>query len=158
MFCHGADDLPQGFERLVLEAFSHIEVIGPHVAEGYYDIARPDGDIILPSVWEQVVVPGMSITMHLWPLPERTEEPKSDKDQMEAALEEAAAAAAEAAASPTPRARMDVNDPRWIPPPTVVPEGVFGFPKNAGIKNNTQWLHLALFELYVDHMTASYYI
>jgi hypothetical protein len=74
LFCHGADDLSQGLESLVREAFIHITVIGPHVYEGHYDLVGPDGDVILPSVWEHVVVPGMPVTMHMWPLPEQMEE------------------------------------------------------------------------------------
>lgn len=37
----------------------------------------PEGEIILPQVWEQYVEPDMSITMHMWPMPE----PASDAGQ-----------------------------------------------------------------------------
>lgn len=61
-------------EELIKQAFAHIEVIGPHVAEGHYDLIGPDSDIILPQVWETVVEPDWSITMHMWPIPEKPKE------------------------------------------------------------------------------------
>ncbi|EKV17505.1 hypothetical protein PDIG_14240 [Penicillium digitatum PHI26] len=63
-----------GMEELIRQAFLHIEVIGPHVAEGHYDLIGPDGDIILPQVWETVVEPDWAITMHMWPIPEKPKE------------------------------------------------------------------------------------
>ncbi|CAI7601106.1 unnamed protein product [Penicillium viridicatum] len=64
----------QGMEELIRQAFLHIEVIGPHVAEGHYDLIGPNGDIILPQVWETVVEPDWAITMHMWPIPEKPKE------------------------------------------------------------------------------------
>ena len=61
-------------EELIRQAFLHIEVIGPHVAEGHYDLIGPNGDIILPQVWETVVEPDWAITMHMWPIPEKPKE------------------------------------------------------------------------------------
>lgn len=58
-------------EELIRQAFLHVEVIGPHVAEGHYDLVGPNGDIILPQVWETVVEPDWTITMHMWPIPEK---------------------------------------------------------------------------------------
>lgn len=62
-------------EDLIKQAFLHIEVIGPHVAEGHYDLVGPNGDIILPQVWETVIEPDWNITMHMWPIPEKPKEP-----------------------------------------------------------------------------------
>ncbi|KAK9848513.1 hypothetical protein MYU51_016519 [Penicillium brevicompactum] len=64
----------QGMEELIRQAFLHIEVIGPHVAEGHYDLVGPNGDIILPQVWETVIEPDWAITMHMWPIPEKPKE------------------------------------------------------------------------------------
>ncbi|PYH81412.1 hypothetical protein BO82DRAFT_365067 [Aspergillus uvarum CBS 121591] len=61
----------KGMEELIRQAFLHIEVIGPHVAEGHYDLVGPNGDIILPQVWETVIEPDWTITMHMWPIPEK---------------------------------------------------------------------------------------
>jgi hypothetical protein len=61
-------------EELIRQAFLHIEVIGPHVAEGHYDLIGPNGDIILPQVWETVIEPDWAITMHMWPIPEKPKE------------------------------------------------------------------------------------
>lgn len=55
-------------EELIKQAFLHVDVIGPHVQEGHYDLIGPNGEIILPSVWERVVEPDWSITMHMWPM------------------------------------------------------------------------------------------
>ncbi|OQE14599.1 hypothetical protein PENSTE_c034G04413 [Penicillium steckii] len=65
----------QGMEDLIKQAFLHIEVIGPHVADGHYDLVGPNGDIILPQVWETVIEPDWSITMHMWPIPEKPKDP-----------------------------------------------------------------------------------
>ncbi|TKA72433.1 hypothetical protein B0A49_06137 [Cryomyces minteri] len=60
----------RGMEELIKQAFLHVEVIGPHVHEGHYDLVGPDNEIILPQVWEIVVQPDWAITMHMWPMPE----------------------------------------------------------------------------------------
>ncbi|KAF4624882.1 hypothetical protein G7Y89_g13287 [Cudoniella acicularis] len=59
-----------GMEELIKQAFMHVEVIGPHVADGHYDLIGPNGEIILPQVWETMIEPDWSITMHMWPMPE----------------------------------------------------------------------------------------
>lgn len=88
-------------EELIRQAFLHIEVIGPHVAEGHYDLVGPNGDIILPQVWETVVEPDWTITMHMWPIPEK---PKTPEPQ-----------APEAADGPAPPAEEGVVDVPEMP-------------------------------------------
>ena len=61
-------------EDLIRQAFLHVEIIGPHVAEGHYDLVGPNGEIILPQVWETMVEPDWTITMHMWPLPDPPKE------------------------------------------------------------------------------------
>ena len=68
---------PQGMEELIRQAFLHVEGIGPHVQEGHYDLLGPNGEIILPQVWETVVEPDWTVTMHMWPLPPEPEKPKT---------------------------------------------------------------------------------
>ncbi|KAK3936798.1 hypothetical protein QBC46DRAFT_394230 [Diplogelasinospora grovesii] len=58
----------QGMEELITQAFLHVDVIGPHVREGHYDLMGPNGDIILPSIWERVIQPDWAVTMHMWPM------------------------------------------------------------------------------------------
>ena len=70
-----ADSAHQGIEDLIRQAFLHVDIIGPHVVEGHYDLIGPNGDIILPRVWETVIEPDWTITMHMWPMPE----PKEDE-------------------------------------------------------------------------------
>ncbi|MCJ1259769.1 hypothetical protein MMC24_007608 [Lignoscripta atroalba] len=66
----------EGMEDLIRQAFLHVEIIGPHVAEGHYDLVGPNGEIILPQVWETMLEPDWTITMHMWPMPEpKPEEP-----------------------------------------------------------------------------------
>ncbi|KAL8962708.1 MAG: hypothetical protein Q9193_000926 [Seirophora villosa] len=60
----------EGMEDLIRQAFLHVEVIGPHVADGHYDLVGPNGEIILPQVWETMIEPDWVITMHMWPMPE----------------------------------------------------------------------------------------
>ena len=57
-------------EYLIKEAFLHVADLGPHVADGHYDLLGPKDEIIMPSIWESVVEPGWEITMHMWPIPE----------------------------------------------------------------------------------------
>ncbi|KAL5333578.1 hypothetical protein BJX70DRAFT_56833 [Aspergillus crustosus] len=90
----------KGMEELIKQAFLHIEVIGPHVADGHYDLIGPNGDIILPQVWETVLEPDWNITMHMWPIPEKPKPeepaPAADGGGGDAAPGDAAAAAADA--------------------------------------------------------------
>ena len=60
----------KGMEELIKQAFLHVDVIGPHVHQGHYDLVSPDGEIVLPQVWDTIIEPGMAITMHMWPMPE----------------------------------------------------------------------------------------
>ncbi|KAK5107828.1 hypothetical protein LTR62_000642 [Meristemomyces frigidus] len=68
----------KGMETLIRQAFLHIDGIGEHVMQGHYDLQGPDGEIILPQVWETVVKPDWTISMHMWPLPEKEEPPMRD--------------------------------------------------------------------------------
>lgn len=61
-------------EELIKQAFLHVDIIGPHVHQGHYDLVGPDGEIILPQVWETMIQPDWAITMHMWPMPEPKEE------------------------------------------------------------------------------------
>ncbi|KAI1343154.1 hypothetical protein F5Y15DRAFT_278667 [Xylariaceae sp. FL0016] len=58
----------QAIEELINQAFLHVDVIGPHVRAGHYDLIGPNGEIILPQVWEKVIEPGWAVTMHMWPM------------------------------------------------------------------------------------------
>jgi uncharacterized small protein (DUF1192 family) len=59
----------KGMETLIRQAFVNIERIGPHFANGHYHLLGPNGEIILPQVWDIVVQPGWDIKMQMWPLP-----------------------------------------------------------------------------------------
>ncbi len=61
-------------EYLIKEAFLHVDVYGPHVANGEYDLVGPQGEIIMRPVWEIVIQPGWEISMHMWPIPEPPDE------------------------------------------------------------------------------------
>ncbi|ODA77388.1 hypothetical protein RJ55_07016 [Drechmeria coniospora] len=58
----------QGIDDLIKQAFLHVEVIGPHVQQGHFDLIGPNGEIILPTVWEKVIEPDWSISMVMWPV------------------------------------------------------------------------------------------
>jgi len=55
-------------EELIKQAFIQVEKLGPHVQEGRYDLTGPDGEIILPSVWDKVIQPDWQIVMTMWPI------------------------------------------------------------------------------------------
>ncbi|KAG9243615.1 hypothetical protein BJ878DRAFT_110706 [Calycina marina] len=59
-----------GMEDLIKQAFMHVDLLGEQVAQGHYDLIGPNGEIILPQVWETMIEPDWSITMHMWPMPE----------------------------------------------------------------------------------------
>ncbi|KFZ10860.1 hypothetical protein V501_05004 [Pseudogymnoascus sp. VKM F-4519 (FW-2642)] len=69
----------KGMEDIIKQAFVDVDVIGPHVVEGHYDLIGPSGEIILPQAWEAIVEPDMAITMHMWPMRE-PEPPKNSGD------------------------------------------------------------------------------
>ena len=68
-------------EDLIQQAFMHVEKIGDHVQEGHYDLVGPDGEIILPRVWESVVQPDWAITMHMWPMVDEEKEKEKKKEE-----------------------------------------------------------------------------
>ena len=65
-------------EDLIRQAFLHVEVIGPHVSEGHYDLVGPSGEIILPQVWEIMVEPDWTVTMQMWSMPDLVEDTENE--------------------------------------------------------------------------------
>jgi hypothetical protein len=63
----------KGMESLIKQAFLHVDVIGKLVQDGHYDLTGPDGEIILPQVWDTMIKPDMLISMHMWPIPDKTQ-------------------------------------------------------------------------------------
>ena len=57
----------KGVEEMIRQAFLYVLDNGPLVAEGHYDLVGPNGEIILPQLWESVIEPDWSITMHMRP-------------------------------------------------------------------------------------------
>jgi hypothetical protein len=54
-------------ENFIRKIFLHVENVGSHVLAGHYDLISPEGEIILPQVWEQTIKPDWKISMHMWP-------------------------------------------------------------------------------------------
>ena len=79
----------KGMETLIKQAFLHVDVIGEHVHQGRYDLTGPDGEIILPQVWDTMIKPDWEISMHMWPMPE----PAKEKKKEDKAAQDAAALA-----------------------------------------------------------------
>ncbi|KAM0722016.1 hypothetical protein Q7P37_002942 [Cladosporium fusiforme] len=71
----------KGMESLIKQAFLHVDVIGQHVQEGHYDLMGPDGEIILPQVWDTMIKPDWEVSMHMWPIPETPEKKKKEKEK-----------------------------------------------------------------------------
>lgn len=88
-------------ELLIRESFEHVKEIGPHVAEGHYDLVGPSGEIVLPQIWETVIEPDWTVTMHVWPMQSPTQDldpPVSDPFL--------------SATSPSPRAKTKASSSR----------------------------------------------
>lgn len=73
----------KGMESLIKQAFLHVDVIGQHVQEGHYDLMGPDGEIILPQVWDTMIKPDWEVSMHMWPIPETPKKEKKEKPEDE---------------------------------------------------------------------------
>jgi hypothetical protein len=71
----------KGMESLIKQAFLHVDVIGQHVQEGHYDLMGPDGEIILPQVWDTMIKPDWEVSMHMWPIPETPKKEKKEKKE-----------------------------------------------------------------------------
>ena len=79
----------KGMEGLIKQAFLHVDVIGAHVQEGHYDLMGPDGEIILPQVWDTMIKPDWEVSMHMWPIPETPKKEKKEKEKKEEKSEDA---------------------------------------------------------------------
>ncbi|KAI9702192.1 MAG: hypothetical protein M1820_006274 [Bogoriella megaspora] len=64
-----------GMAGIIEEAFDHVEFLDESVKKGQYDLFDPAGNLILPSVWEEVVQPGWSVKMTMWPIGAPSTEP-----------------------------------------------------------------------------------
>ncbi|KAL8938553.1 MAG: hypothetical protein Q9211_003158 [Gyalolechia sp. 1 TL-2023] len=60
----------EGMHNLICNAFRNVEEHRPHVSEKRYDLVDSSGNVILPLIWEDVIEPGWSISMHMWPIEE----------------------------------------------------------------------------------------
>lgn len=58
-------------EDCIRQAFIHVDQFSQHVSDGHYDLIGPNGDIILPQVWEAMIRPGWTVTMMMWPIPDK---------------------------------------------------------------------------------------
>ena len=118
-----ADHHMQGMEDLIRQAFLHVEIIGPHVAEGHYDLVGPNGEIILPQVWETMIEPDWTITMHMWPMPEPpTEEapPEPPPEEIIVVPDAPPVVVGEGEAIPAPPSDEPLGEPPPPPPPPPV--------------------------------------
>lgn len=109
-------------EELIRQAFLHIEVIGPHVADGHYDLVGPNGDIILPQVWDTVIEPDWTITMHMWPVPEKPKTPEPQPfppTEAEAPVAPEPPPAPEAPEEAAAPAAPETSEPAEAPAPPV---------------------------------------
>lgn len=77
----------KGMESLIKQAFQHVDVIGQHVQEGHYDLMGPDGEIILPQVWDTMIKPDWEVSMHMWPMPETPKKEKKPKPEDEVVMQ-----------------------------------------------------------------------
>lgn len=110
-------------EELIRQAFLHVDVIGPHVAEGHYDLVGPNGTIILPQVWEMMIQQDWAITMHMWPMPEPPRGPPDGVRVVDY--------------PPPRRARRGPPPPEWTVPDVIVIEDNAATKKSKDRKKDT---------------------
>jgi hypothetical protein len=68
-------------EELIEQATDENDVFGPFIRERHYDLIGLDGNIVLPSLWEQSVEPGWSLRMRM------RKDAEDAKRELEAAME-----------------------------------------------------------------------
>lgn len=56
----------QGIKKMVKRGFAPMPIMGYHVQQGLYWLTGPDGEIMTPVTWEQVIRPHMKISMRMW--------------------------------------------------------------------------------------------
>ena len=54
-------------ESLLANSFSHDPTVNVQTLGSRFDIVGPNGDIILPAVWESVIQPGWVLELRPWP-------------------------------------------------------------------------------------------
>lgn len=54
-------------EGLIKRAFLDVEVLGPQVQRGEFNLIGPNGNLLIPRTWEKDIQPGFEVTMVLWP-------------------------------------------------------------------------------------------
>jgi hypothetical protein len=104
----------KGMEVLIKQAFQHVDVIGAHVQEGHYDLMGPEGEIILPQVWETMIKPDWEVSMHMWPIPEllpKKEKKEKKEEKSDEAFDNFMA---------QQFAQMSLNQVVDVPPPALV--------------------------------------
>ena len=123
-------------EDLIRQAFLHVEIIGPHVADGHYDLVGSNGEIILPQVWDTVIEPDAMITMHMWPLPEpppkeeaKPADPAAPTDGGVVIVPDVKKSKGAKATKASKTSTIPVPPPAPVAPTgvTVVPDGQFQF-------------------------------
>ncbi len=57
-------------EEVIKQAFAHLDVLGPYVLAGNYDLIGPGEEVILPSTWNFLIRPGWVISMQMTPMKE----------------------------------------------------------------------------------------
>jgi hypothetical protein len=59
-------------EELIKIMFLHVEVIGPQVQAGHYDITDSKGNVVLPTLWKYSVKSTEEYSMSMWPMDDRS--------------------------------------------------------------------------------------
>jgi len=62
-----ANGYNQGIQTRIKKAYVRVQEWSQHAAAGRFDVVDMDGHIILPEDFDQVVQPGMSLSMRFWP-------------------------------------------------------------------------------------------
>lgn len=103
-------------EDLIKQAFIHVDVIGPHVQEGHYDLISSEGEIILPPLWSATIKPGDTVSMRMWPEKEAPRPPQPSFPSPGRPMQ--------GMAPPTDYNHTLGRMPGGMPPPTPYPSGM----------------------------------
>lgn len=62
--------------RLLNAVFANVDILGPHVRDGRFYLEDSDGYQLVPELWDDLIRPGMDITMAMWSM-DKLPPPKS---------------------------------------------------------------------------------
>lgn len=66
----------QGMDDLIQQAFQQVPMFRSAVQSHFYDLIGPNGEVILPQIWDTSIEPDFSITMQMWAMDQKLKAPE----------------------------------------------------------------------------------